>query len=114
MNTGDELRAAVSARQDLGPEFEGAVVESFLDKMGQEIDRRVDERLAQAGQKGGRVSRPGPSEAQRLALAIVSLALGTLATVVFVLVGGAAMYASFWIWAGILIVNGIYNSSRKG
>ncbi|MEV0202909.1 hypothetical protein [Nonomuraea sp. NPDC050691] len=46
MSTGDELRAAVAARRDLGPDFEDALIESFLDKMGQEVDRRVDERLA--------------------------------------------------------------------
>ncbi|GAA2864865.1 hypothetical protein GCM10020220_062720 [Nonomuraea rubra] len=103
----------MSARRDLGPEFEDAVVESFLDKMGQEIDRRVDERLAQAAPKGGQVTRPGPSEGQRLALAIVSLALATLSTVLFVLVDDGAG-AGFFIWLGVLIVNGIYNAPRKG
>ncbi|UBU10671.1 hypothetical protein [Nonomuraea gerenzanensis] len=103
----------MSARRDLGPEFEDAVVESFLDKMGQEIDRRVDERLAQAGPKGGKLARPGPSEGQRLALAIVSLSLATLSTVLFVLVDSESS-AAFWIWLGTIIVNGLYNAPRKG
>ncbi|MER6947977.1 hypothetical protein ABT294_28465 [Nonomuraea sp. NPDC000554] len=103
MSTGDELRAAVSARRDLGPEFEDAIVESFLDKMGKEVDRRVDERLAAVKGK----KRAG-NDGQRLALAIVSLALGTLATVAIVVTsreGGAL----FLVWAGIALVNLIFS-----
>ncbi|MGW4801935.1 hypothetical protein [Nonomuraea sp. MG754425] len=103
----------MSARRDLGPDFEDAVVESFLDKMGQEIDRRVDERLAEAAPKARRPARSATSEGQRLALAIVSLALGTIATVLFVVMGPDQMIGLIPVWAGIIIVNGIYNGSRK-
>ncbi|MEU8395792.1 hypothetical protein AB0C28_11425 [Nonomuraea sp. NPDC048892] len=111
MTTGDELRAAVSARRDLGPEFEDAVVESFLDRMGTEIDRRVDERVAQLTPEAGKAARSGPTEAQRLALAIVSMALGTIMTLVLIFADRAN--GLFWIWLGIVIVNGIYNSGKK-
>jgi len=110
MNTGDELKAAVSARRDLGPEFEDAVVESFLDKMGKEVDRRVDERLAQAAPKSA--AHQGPSDAQRLALAILSLSLGTIATLALVLGGeGNGGYVLF-VWLGILGVNVVFSASR--
>ncbi|MEV0381010.1 hypothetical protein [Nonomuraea sp. NPDC050643] len=112
MSTGDELRASVSARRDLGPEFEDAVVESFLDKMGQEIDRRVDDRLAEAAPKAHQVAHQGPAEAQRLALAIVSVVLGTVATVLLTLFGTSTGYA-IPIWIGIIVVNAIFNASRK-
>ncbi|MEV0613219.1 hypothetical protein AB0I81_07815 [Nonomuraea sp. NPDC050404] len=102
----------MSARRDLGPEYEGAVVESFLDKMGQEIDRRVDERLAQAGPKAARPANT-VLEGQRLALAIVSMALGTVATLVLVLTGSEPGYL-VPIWMGIVIVNAVYNGTRKG
>ncbi|TDE53529.1 hypothetical protein E1295_16725 [Nonomuraea mesophila] len=111
MSTGDELKAAMSARRDLGPDFEDAVVESFLDKMGQEIDRRVDERLAASPQGKQAARASGPSDAQRLALAIVSLSLGTLITLVLVLVGAGGSYL-IPIWLGIIIVNAIFNGSR--
>ncbi|NBE92547.1 hypothetical protein FE391_09070 [Nonomuraea sp. KC401] len=110
MSTGDELKAAMSARRDLGPDFEDAVVESFLDKMGQEIDRRVDERLA-ASPQGRQAARSGPNDAQRLALAIVSLSLGTVITLVLVLAGAGGSYL-IPIWLGIIIVNAIFNGSR--
>ncbi|MFB4281771.1 MULTISPECIES: hypothetical protein [unclassified Nonomuraea] len=88
-------------------------MESFLDKMGKEIDRRVDERLAEAAPKA-QVARSGTAEAQRLALAIVSVALGTVATVLFVLLGEDRMAGLIPVWAGIIIVNAIFNGSRKG
>jgi hypothetical protein len=110
MNTGDELKAAVSARRDLGPEYEDAVVESFLDKMGKEVDRRVDERLAQVGPKAA--ARGGASDAQRLALAIVSLSLGTLTTLAFVLAGGERASYLVPVWIAIIIVNVVFNSNR--
>ena len=43
--TPDELRAAAEVNQELGPDYRDAVLESFLDKVGREIDARVDARL---------------------------------------------------------------------
>ncbi|MEU1385122.1 MULTISPECIES: hypothetical protein [unclassified Nonomuraea] len=111
MTTGDELKAAVSARRDLGPDFEDALVESFLDKVGQEVDRRVDERLAGTAPRAKAPARG--SDGQRLALAIVSLSLGTLSTVALAFAGGGRMMALIPIWVGIIIVNVVFNSSRE-
>ncbi|HEX4818210.1 MAG TPA: hypothetical protein VFV66_36195 [Nonomuraea sp.] len=111
MSTGDELKAAVSARRDLGPEFEDAIVESFLDKMGKEVDRRVDERLAQAAPAA--VAGGGASDSQRLALAIVSLSLGTVLTLAVMLLGDGRGTYLIPVWLGIIIVNVVFNN-RKG
>ncbi|MEO3869118.1 hypothetical protein ABGB18_09835 [Nonomuraea sp. B12E4] len=114
MSTGDELRAALSARRDLGPEFEDAVVESFLEKMGQEVDRRVDERLAQSGPAAKQVARQQTTaDGQRLALAIVSVALGTVSTILLTLVGDGKEYALIPVWVGIIIVNVIFNTRKN-
>jgi hypothetical protein len=43
----EEIRAAAEIHQELGPNYQQAVIESFLDKVGREIDARVDARLAQ-------------------------------------------------------------------
>src|ERR1700730_15654107 len=42
----DEVRAAAATHHELGPEYQSAVIESFIDKVGREIDARVDSRLA--------------------------------------------------------------------
>ncbi|MEV0592279.1 hypothetical protein [Nonomuraea cavernae] len=112
MSTGDELRAAVSARRDLGPDFEDAVVESFLDKMGKEIDRRVDERVAATTGKGkGKkaAKQGGPGHGQRLALAIVSLSLGTLVTLALTATQGDPWVIPA-IWFAIVLVNVVFTT----
>src|SRR5436190_8346692 len=43
-----ELRAAAETHKELGPEYRDAVLESFVERVGREIDARVDARLAQA------------------------------------------------------------------
>ncbi|SEG34314.1 hypothetical protein SAMN05444920_102648 [Nonomuraea solani] len=112
MSTGDELKAAVSARRDLGPDFEDAIVESFLDKMGKEVDRRVDERLAERAPRSGQAVNPNVAAGQRLALAIVSLVLGAGVTIALPLLGGPAL-ALIPVWVGIIIVNVVFNGPRK-
>jgi hypothetical protein len=121
-STGDELRAAVSARRDLGPDFEDAIVESFLDKMGKEVDRRVDERLAaeKPRSKGaaekprskGAIEHDRLADGQLLALAIVSLVMGTGATSALAL-GGVAAQVFLIVWVGIVAVNLAFALSRR-
>ena len=40
-----EIRAAAAVHEELGPEYSDAVVESFLDRVDQEITARLDARL---------------------------------------------------------------------
>ena len=42
-----ELEVTLAARQELGVEHDDALVASFLDRIEHELDRRVDERVAQ-------------------------------------------------------------------
>ena len=43
-----EIRASVGAHADLGPGYEEAVAEGLVERIGAEIDKRIDARLAQA------------------------------------------------------------------
>jgi len=52
----DDIRAAAEVHQELGPEYNDAVVASFLEKVDREIAARVEARLAG-------VARAEPSEA---------------------------------------------------
>jgi hypothetical protein len=47
--TPEELRAAAEVHSELGPGYHDAVLESFLDKVGRDIDARVDARLGRTG-----------------------------------------------------------------
>jgi hypothetical protein len=113
----DEIRAAAGAHHELGPDYQPAVIESFLDKVGKEIDARVDARLAagqhgQPGQFGGPGQYPPPMpypqpgqyghpgqfapsppparqsrERSAFALAVVSMAFGIPLTAIAVAAG---------------------------
>ena len=52
-----EIRAAAAAHEELGPEYSDAVVASFLERVEEEIDARVDARMAEAGRPGAPAAR---------------------------------------------------------
>jgi hypothetical protein len=51
-----EIRASVAAHGDLGPVYDDAVAEGLVERIGVEIDKRIDARLGQFGATGA----PGP------------------------------------------------------
>jgi hypothetical protein len=44
-----EIAASVAAHAELGPRYESAVAEGLIERIGEEIDRRVDARLRGTG-----------------------------------------------------------------
>jgi hypothetical protein len=58
-----EIRASVAAHADLGPAYDDAVAEGLVERIGAEIDKRIDARLGQFGATGapGPGGSPGPS-----------------------------------------------------
>ncbi len=61
-----EIRASVAAHADLGPGYDDAVAEGLVERIGAEIDKRIDARLGPAGAPGapagavGAVGAAGP------------------------------------------------------
>ena len=77
MSIRDEVRASAAAHRDLGPGYDTAVAEGLVERIGEEIDRRVDARLF------GQLQAPAPSrprvrEPGRPGVAAVFLALGSM------------------------------------
>jgi hypothetical protein len=106
--TRDEIRAAAETHNELGYElghdYQAAVIDSFLDKVGREIDARVDARMAQ------RPVRPGRGPAP-FALAVVSLALGIPLTAIAAGLSGLA--GLLVVWIGITAINVAYALQAK-
>ncbi|NIK59363.1 hypothetical protein [Kribbella shirazensis] len=110
-----DLRAAVAARQELGPEYEDAIIDSFLEKLdareaqrhGQDLEfRRRDQMLEAAGLKR-RETDPGG-----LALAIVSIVAAIPITAI-----AADMIGPFGVliaWAGLVGINFARTIARRG
>ena len=46
-----EIRASVAAHADLGPGYDDAVAEGLVERIGAEIDKRIDARLGQFGRR---------------------------------------------------------------
>jgi hypothetical protein len=60
---GAEIRASVGAHADLGPGYEDAVAEGLVERIGAEIDKRIDARFAQvpAAPAGAQPGVPTPA-----------------------------------------------------
>lgn len=114
----EEIRAAAEVHDELGPRYRDAVIESFLDKVGREIDARVDSRLAQQGpahpaQTGRRGHHHSGSSS--LPLAVVSLIFGIPLTAITVAAGPhpVGLPGLIVVWAAIAVINVAYNLSQS-
>ena len=114
-----EIRASVAAQRDLGPGYDDAVAEGLVDRIGEEIDRRVDARLF------GHLQAPAPTGPRRapvpgriglgrvlLALGSMGLAIGATAAVLHpgdnpagtISGGQGVLIALIWIVIGVINV----------
>ena len=119
MSIRDEVRASAAAHRDLGPGYDTAVAEGLVERIGEEIDRRVDARLfgqlhAPAPSRPRRVREPGRPgvAAVFLALGSMALAIGATAAVLHpgndqpgtVSGGQSVLVALIWIVIGVVNV----------
>jgi len=51
-----EVAASIAAHSELGPHYDSAVAEGLIERIGEEIDRRVDARM-----RGGQQAAPAPA-----------------------------------------------------
>ena len=58
--TREDIAATAAVHRDLGPDYTDAVSEALVERIGAEIDKRVDARLAQRG-PAVPVPQPGPA-----------------------------------------------------
>ena len=106
-----EIRAAAETYKELGPDYQNAVIESFLDRVTREIDTRVDTRLAQ--QQAAQPPAPyrhRPSGSP-MTLAIVSMVLGIPISAIAVAAGKhpAGTLGLLVVWLAIAVINVAYS-----
>jgi hypothetical protein len=102
----EEIRAAAETHHELGPGYRDAVIESFLDKIGQQIDTRIDARLAQQAAQPPAPHRRWPSGSP-MTLAVTSLGLGLPFSAIAVAAGRhpGGTLALIVVWVAIVIIN---------
>ncbi|MFG1625983.1 hypothetical protein [Kribbella sp. NPDC049227] len=94
-----DLRAAVAARQELGPEYEAEIIDSFLERLDARDAARhqQDQGLEIAGLK------PRETDPGGLALAIVSVSVAIPITAISAdMLGLRGLIVS---WAGLVAIN---------
>jgi hypothetical protein len=108
----EEIRAAAETHNELGSAYRDAVIESFLDRVGREIDARVDARLAQH-QAAQPPARDRGHPGSPMALAIISMALGIPLSAIALAVGThpAGIVGLLVVWIAITAINIAYNVS---
>ena len=61
VNERDEITASVAAHADLGPRYDSAVAEGLVERIGEEIDKRIDALIGGQPRTGPRaMPHPGP------------------------------------------------------
>ncbi|MFK0296514.1 hypothetical protein ACIQU6_39430 [Streptomyces sp. NPDC090442] len=108
-----ELDATLQTRKELGPEYESELLESFLEKLDQTVDRRVRRQLAEQQMQVARGTRPprradaGTEFWQRFAVAVVSLVLAIPLSAIAVV--NAGLVGLVVCWAGVVGVNAVHS-----
>ncbi|MEU7640709.1 MULTISPECIES: hypothetical protein [unclassified Streptomyces] len=111
-----ELDATLQTRKELGSEYESELVESFLEKLDQDVDRRVRRQLASQQMQVARGAQPprrtsaGSEFWERFAFVVASLVLAIPLTAIAV--ANAGLVGLVACWAGIVGVNAVYGLGR--
>ena len=110
--TRDDLTAAVGARRELGPDYEDAVLESFLARLDRQMQERVDATVAERFASGERRGEGGPVRRDPgLTLGIVSVIAGIPVTAITT--GTEELAALIVAWGGIAAVNVAHAWGRR-
>ncbi|MCX4534673.1 hypothetical protein ACWD4L_21800 [Streptomyces sp. NPDC002596] len=113
-----ELNATLHARSELGPEYESALIDSFLEKVEQRLDVTLDRRVRRhLGEQQIKVARgahtPQPplgDFGERFGFGIVSLVLAIPLSAIGV--ANAGIEGLVVAWLGIVGVNA-FNAARS-
>ncbi|MCE4944458.1 hypothetical protein ACJ6WD_33515 [Streptomyces sp. VTCC 41912] len=112
-----DLDATLQTRKELGPEYESELVESFLTKLDEDVDRRVRRHLAEQQMQVARGAQPPRAPAvgaefwQRFAVAVLSLVLAIPLSAIAV--ANAGLVGLTVCWAGIVGVNAVYGLAQR-
>jgi hypothetical protein len=124
----EEIAASVGAHRDLGSAYDDAIAAGLVERIGAEVDRRVDERVAQyqsdarppAGSDPAaspQAQHPAVHPGSRLSWQQVALALGSMLVGMITSVSISTANGSPWpviiIWIAIVVINlAIFRAGR--
>ncbi|WP_433257276.1 hypothetical protein ACQPYK_19960 [Streptosporangium sp. CA-135522] len=110
------MRATIEARRELGPEYEAALVESFVERLDATIAARVRAEMHHAGARPQHGPHPDQRHQQRrggsssVPIALGSMGIGIPLTAIAVDQAGTA--GLLLAWGGIVAINFAHAISR--
>jgi hypothetical protein len=130
MNPGrdEEIAVSIGAHRDLGPAYDDAIAAGLVERIGAEVDRRIDERIFQY-QRGGRPAaghagnsapadsrdeQPAPHAQhlpavqiswQQAILALGSMVIGAITSASISTAQGNGTWPIIVIWIAIVVIN---------
>lgn len=111
-----EFDATMDARRELGPEYEAALVDSFVEKVDTQVRRRLAEERLSAARGGGRAPATVPGDGnfgERFGFAIITLVLAVPLSAIAAT--QARLPGLIVTWVGIVGVNFIHaHRLRRG
>ncbi|WP_157594448.1 hypothetical protein [Streptosporangium amethystogenes] len=102
------MRATLEARRDLGPEYETALIESFVSRLDATIAHRVHTEMHATGMRWAQPRKAGnPS----ITIALGSMGIGIPLTAIAAAAAGSA--GLLLAWGGIVAINVAHALSRR-
>ena len=107
--TRDDITAAAAAHRELGPDYDSAVAEGLVDRIGAEIDKRIDSRLGsrQSDSRPPVKFSPGQTQAVWIGAGVGAGITGIVAVIAnFANTrtnSGAVVTAVIWVWVILAI-----------
>jgi hypothetical protein len=103
--TRDDIAAAAAAHRELGREYDSAVAEGLVDRIGAEIDKRIDARLVSPrpdSRPPVQYSSPGRAQAMWIGAGVGAGLTGIVAVIANAANtganSGAVLTAMIWVW----------------
>ncbi|MFF5207747.1 hypothetical protein [Streptosporangium sp. NPDC000396] len=97
------MRATIEARRDLGPEYESALVESFVERLDATIAARVRAEVHAAG--GGPYPQRPPKKSSNGSIPIALGSMGIGVPLTAIAAGAAGTAGLLMAWGGIVAIN---------
>jgi hypothetical protein len=111
--TRDDIAAAAAAHRELGRDYDSAVAEGLVDRIGAEIDKRIDARLSRprsGSQSPVRFSSSGRAQGIWIGAGVGAAITGLVAVIAnHANTGtnsGAVVTAVLWVWVILAIAAG--------
>ena len=103
----EDIAASLGAHRDLGPAYDDAIAAGLVERIGAEVDHRVDERISQH-QRGDEQHLPAVQHGGQITWQQTTLALGSMAIGAIASIGiaqGKATWPIIFVWIAIVIIN---------